>query len=102
MLVLEEKMKTTFTDSFQLKRAYKRAKMCINFYLFSQSLAILGCLAISVYVLVYFMHGNCTKMTRVIFVFRVTCVFYRLLTLKKCKNLRPTGGQNKERKETAR
>jgi hypothetical protein len=95
-------MKTTFTDSFQLKRAYKRAKMFIHFYLFKWSSAILGCPVISVYVLVYFMHANYTKMTRVIFVFRVTCVFYRLVTLKKCKNLRPTGCQNKERKETAR
>ncbi len=60
MLVLEEKMKTTFTDSFQLKRAYQRAKMCIHFYLFKQSLAISGCLVISVYVSVFFMHGNCT------------------------------------------
>jgi hypothetical protein len=32
MLVLEEKMKTTFTDSFQIKRAQKIIKMGIHFF----------------------------------------------------------------------
>ncbi len=34
-LVLEEKMKTTFRDSFQLKRAQQRGKMCIHFFYFN-------------------------------------------------------------------
>ncbi len=57
MLVLEEKMKTTFTDSFQLKRAQKIIKMGINFFS-SNNLINISLVIVSVYVSVYFMHGN--------------------------------------------